>query len=199
MLTLPGYLASHAYTEETSAVERGHVVRARLLCQSIPAPPAEAMDMGSPLPENPTEADRTRALLENPACGTCHILMNPLGMGFEHYDAVGAWRETYDNGEVIESQWDLVAPPEGLDAQRFDGAVGLSQALAGSTPVGDCFVSNWLYHSYGAEQGETEVEQCMVDDLAAAFDASGQDIPELMIAVARSDAFRFRDVSEVED
>lgn len=199
LLTMPGYLAAHSYTEETNAIERGLLIRERVLCQSIPAPPADAMDMGSPLPENPTEADRTRALLENPACGTCHILMNPLGMSFENYDAVGAWRDAYDDGEVIETNWDLVAPPEGLDEQPFDGAVELSQTLAATDPIGSCFVENWLHHSYGTEPGSTEVEQCELDELTASFNGSQQDIPALMIAVTRSDAFRYRDVSELEE
>ncbi len=199
LLTLPGYLAAHAYTEETSVVERGLLIRSRVLCQSIPAPPGNAMDNAPPLPENPTEADRTRALLDTAACGGCHVLMNPLGMGFENYDAIGAWRETYDNGEVIEPQWTLTAPPEGLEEQDFDGAVELSQLLAGSEPVGACFVSNWLRHSYGAQPGSTEVDQCTLDALSDAFDASGQDIPSLMLAMTRSDAFRYRDISTEED
>lgn len=199
LLTLPGYLAAHAYTEDTSAVERGLLVRERLLCQSIPAPPTDAADNAPPLPENPTEADRTRALLENPSCGGCHILMSPLGMGFENYDALGAWRENYDNGESIESDWILAAPPEGLEEQDFDGAVELSNLLAGSEPVGACFVSNWLHHSYGTQPGSTEVDQCNLDELTQAFDEAGQDIPALMIAMTRSDAFRYRDISPQED
>ncbi len=199
LFTLPGYLASHSYTEETSAVERGLVIRSRVLCQDIPAPPGDAADNAPPLPDNPTEADRTRALLENPNCGGCHILMNPLGMSFENYDALGAWRETYESGEAIDPQWVLASPPEGLDEQEFDGAVELGELLAGSEPVGACFVSNWLHHSYGAPAGSTEVDQCMLDELTQAFDASGQDIPALMIAMTRSDAFRYRDISTQED
>ncbi len=199
LLTLPGYLASHSYTEETSAVERGLLIRSRVLCQSIPAPPGDAMDNAPPLPENPTEADRTRALLDTASCGGCHVLMNPLGMGFENYDAIGAWRETYDNGEVIEPRWTLTAPPDGLEEQDFDGAVELTQLLAGSAPVGACFVSNWLHHSYGAQPGSTEVDQCTLDELSESFDASGQDIPSLMLAMTRSDAFRYRDISAEED
>ena len=30
----------------------------------------------------------------NPACASCHQVLDPLGFGMEHFDAVGAWRDT---------------------------------------------------------------------------------------------------------
>ena len=29
----------------------------------------------------------------DPICASCHARMDPLGFGFENYDAIGAWRE----------------------------------------------------------------------------------------------------------
>jgi hypothetical protein len=199
IFTLPAFLGAHASTERTSAVHRGKLLRTRVLCQPIPPPPPEAMAMGSELPEDATEAQRTQALLDNPACGSCHVLMNPLGMSFEHYDAIGAWRDTYADGRAIETRWDLVSPPEGLESASFDGAVELSHLLAGASPIGDCYVENWVHHGFGTEPGDSEVAQCALDDLTAAFDASGQNLPELVVALTRSDAFRFRDISEETD
>ncbi|PYR96460.1 MAG: hypothetical protein DMG12_26215 [Acidobacteria bacterium] len=28
----------------------------------------------------------------NPACSSCHQLMDPIGLSFEHFDATGRWR-----------------------------------------------------------------------------------------------------------
>ncbi|MEM6989676.1 MAG: DUF1592 domain-containing protein [Myxococcota bacterium] len=196
ILTLPAFLASHASNVETSVVHRGLEIRTRVLCQSIAPPPPGAEAMGAELPPDATEAEKTQALLDNPTCGACHQLMNPIGMAFEHYDAIGAWRETYSDGEAIETEWDLVSPPEGLEPATFDGAPELASLLAGSEPIAECFVENWMHHAYGTAPGGSEVAQCALDDMTAAFRESGDNLPELVVHMTRSDAFRYRDVSE---
>ncbi len=195
VLTLPAFLASHATSVDTSAVHRGLEIRTRVLCQDIPPPPPGAVAQGSQLPEDATEAERTRALMENPECGACHQLINPLGMAFEHYDALGAWRQTYSDGEAIEAQWELLGAPEGVEDVTFDGAPELVALLAGTEPVAECFTRNWMHHSYGVEPGGTDVGQCALDDITTAFIESGENLPELIVYMTRSDAFRFRDVS----
>lgn len=196
ILTLPAFLAAHSSAIEPSVVHRGYEIRTRVLCQSIAAPPPGATAMGTGLPEDATKAERTRALMDDPTCGGCHQLMNPIGMAFEHYDAIGAWRETYDNGETIETEWDLLYPPQGLETATFDGAAELNQMLAGAEPIATCFARNWMHHSFGVEPGTTEVSQCAMDDIATAFHESGDNLPELVVQLTRSDAFRYRDVSE---
>ena len=42
----------------------------------------------------------------NPACASCHKLMDPLGLALENFDAVGAWR-TEDNGERVDTSGQL--------------------------------------------------------------------------------------------
>ena len=38
----------------------------------------------------------------NPACASCHNLMDPIGFALENYDAVGRWR-VFDDGQSIDS------------------------------------------------------------------------------------------------
>lgn len=196
ILGLPAFLAAHASNLETSSIHRGLEIRTRILCQDIPAPPPGAEAQGADiLPQDSTEAERTQALIDNAECGTCHRLMNPLGMAFEHYDALGAWRETYADGEAIDTEWELIGAPAGIDDATFDGAADLTDLLAGTQPVAECFTRNWMHHSYGVEPGDGEVGQCALDDMTAAFIESGESLPELIVHMTRSDAFRYRDVS----
>ena len=58
-----------------------------------------------------------------------------------------------------------------------------------------CDVEHFVHHARGAASS-TEVEHCADDDLAAAFVASGQDLPQLVADFVRSDGFRFRDVGD---
>ena len=59
---------------------------------------------------------------KNPACSSCHRVIDPLGLALENFDATGAWR-IKDNGVSIDAAGDL------YDGTKMDGPVGLRQAL----------------------------------------------------------------------
>ena len=58
----------------------------------------------------------------NPACASCHKIMDPIGFALENFDAVGAWR-TEDAGAPIDASGELA------DGTTVDGVVTLRQAL----------------------------------------------------------------------
>jgi hypothetical protein len=62
------------------------------------------------------------AHVANPVCAAGHNLMDPIGFGLEHFDAVGAWRDR-DGTAAIDATG--VLP----DMTAFDGAVQLASAL----------------------------------------------------------------------
>jgi len=59
---------------------------------------------------------------KNPACASCHRVMDPPGFALENYDAVGRWR-TQDAGASIDASGSF---PGG---ENFTGPLGLQQAL----------------------------------------------------------------------
>jgi hypothetical protein len=61
--------------------------------KSPPPPPANV----EPIPTNPTGPKATlreklEAHIHDPRCATCHAKIDPLGLAFENYDAIGRWR-----------------------------------------------------------------------------------------------------------
>src|SRR6185436_2367825 len=72
------------------------------------------------------------------ACSSCHALLDPMGFGLEHYDAVGAWREN-DNGFAIDATG--IVPGS---TRAFDGADTLSAALAGDERFNRCVAKKLL-------------------------------------------------------
>jgi hypothetical protein len=82
--------------------------------------------------EEGTEAAKPRSVRErmeqhrrNPACASCHRMIDPAGLALENFDAVGAWR-TRDGGTrgtPIDASGQLV------DGTAIDGVVELRQAL----------------------------------------------------------------------
>ncbi|MEQ1759894.1 MAG: DUF1585 domain-containing protein, partial [Vicinamibacterales bacterium] len=58
----------------------------------------------------------------NPACATCHRMMDPIGFALENFDAVGAWRAR-DGRAAIDASGQFV------DGSAVDGPVALRNAL----------------------------------------------------------------------
>ena len=188
ILTQAGLLAGFAHERSDAPVLRGVFVLDRLLCSTPPPPPA---GVNTALPVLSTDAHQTtRQQLEQShvasSCATCHDAIDGIGFGFEHFDAVGQWRTT-DLGIAVDDSGEL----RGTDIDGpFHGAVELGQKLASSQQVRRCVSTQVLRYALAVTR--TEVKPCMIDGVARAFDASGEDLSELLVAVVKSDAFRYR-------
>jgi hypothetical protein len=65
---------------------------------------------------------------KNPACNSCHRVIDPLGLALENFDTVGAWR-IKDNGVPVDSNGVL------YDGTKMSGPADLRQALLGKSEV----------------------------------------------------------------
>jgi hypothetical protein len=70
-----------------------------------------------------TMRERLEQHRANPACASCHKLMDPIGFALESFDAVGHFRTYDENFEPIDNT--------GVygDGTRIDGLAGLRQVL----------------------------------------------------------------------
>jgi len=190
LLTTAAAMASAAHSDATSLVERGHFIRQHVLCLDVPSFPGD-VDIEGTLGDYgdlPTARERLEPLMIEPACAGCHTGFNPLGFPFEAYDWVGAHR-TEENGATIDTSVDIdLAVFEG----SFANASELVVALAESELARDCYANHWFRYTMG--RLETEADVCSLDEIRAAFAASEGDVRELLVAIAVSDAFRFRNV-----
>jgi hypothetical protein len=188
-MTHPGLMALFAKPDRSSPIHRGKFVRESILCQAPPPPPDDIPEPPT-VDENQTTREQFAEHSENPACAGCHSLMDPIGFGFEHFDGMGRYRNT-EWGLEIDASGQLW----GTDVDgTFDGAVELARLLASSDRVKACVVSQWFRFGYG--RFETEEDTCSVDEIRTAFAASNYDIKELIIALTRTDAFRYRHAVE---
>jgi hypothetical protein len=64
---------------------------------------------------------------KNPACASCHKMMDPIGFTLENFDAVGKWRER-EAGAPIDVSGQLT------DGTKIEGVASLRQALDGYAP-----------------------------------------------------------------
>ncbi len=124
LLTHGSILAVTSYGNRTSPVLRGTWVLENILGTPPPPPPPEA----TPLRER-SASDAALTLRErisehraDPACASCHDIIDPIGFALENFDAVGRWR-THDGDAPVDASGTL---PDGT---RFSGPVELRQAL----------------------------------------------------------------------
>ncbi len=189
LLTQGAFLATHAHENQTSPVARGVAILRNVLCVALPDPPPN-VDNAPPDPKAGATTRERFATHESVAsCAVCHKLIDGIGMGFEAYDAIGAFRAT-DGGRAVDATGTVVGAPE--IAGPFDGAVALSRKLAGSAQVQQCVARQWFRFALG--RMETASDGCSLKGMFDGFQTSGHDVRQLLASIATSDAFRYRKV-----
>jgi hypothetical protein len=90
-----------------------------------PAPPPGVPPLKESRSEDrvPTMRERMAQHRDSPACSSCHMLMDPIGLSMENFDAIGRWRTEGEDGAPIDASGGL---PSG---DTFEGVAGLKQAL----------------------------------------------------------------------
>ncbi|MEJ7754560.1 MAG: DUF1592 domain-containing protein [Candidatus Limnocylindrales bacterium] len=186
-LTQAGLLALNAKTNQSSPVHRGKLVREMLLCQTMPDPPNDIPIVPPDIDPQATTREQFDAHASNPTCASCHVLMDPIGFGFEHYDGIGAWRDQ-DHGLPVDAHGELTGTVD-VDGP-FDGVPELAQKLAQSAEVRQCVATQWFRWGHGRK--ESEADACSLQEIGEAFAAASYDIRELIVALTQTEAFRYR-------
>ncbi len=138
ILAHPAVQAGLAYATETNPIKRGEFVREHVLCMELPPPPPGI----PPLVELDLDATRRERFEQHtaaPACSGCHLLIDPIGFGFEEYDAFGRHRTHDEHGNPIDSTGELTSAGE-ADGP-FDGVAELVVRLGTSSRVRECFAA----------------------------------------------------------
>ncbi len=186
ILTLGGVMAFLAKPNQTSPIHRGKFIRERILCQAVPPPPDNIVITPPEVDPNLPTRERFKEHSEDPLCGGCHQLLDPVGFGFEHYDGLGRWRDI-DAKLPIDASGELIAAEV---AGEFDGVPDLAAMLVSSPEVEGCMTRQWFRYAYG--RAETLDDRCTLDRLGDGFAASGRDIQDLIVALTQTDAFMYR-------
>ncbi|MFT5435205.1 MAG: hypothetical protein ACI9OJ_005922 [Myxococcota bacterium] len=191
LLTQPGLMALLSHPEQTSPIRRGIFVREQLMCEPLRPPPADVViDPPDPDP-NATTRERFFEHTADVSCAGCHVLIDPLGFGFEGYDELGRYR-THENGLAVDTSGDVRFPAVDYSLSGpFDGAIELGERLADSPQLTDCIAQHWYQFAMGRGAAAVE-DQCNLARLQEDFRASGGDVRELLVRIAGSDAFVFR-------
>jgi hypothetical protein len=185
LLTQATFLTLTATSERSNPIRRGRWVLIEALCGELPPKPA----MVPTLPNTGAAEGNVRMQLAehrtNPACAGCHTLMDPIGLGLENFDAIGAYRQTYRDGSAIDPAGKL---PSGT---TFSTPAELEQALVASGDFDRCMTRKLL--SYAVNRNLTADDQCVADALAKADVGPDQKLSTVLTGIAHSAPFQQRE------
>jgi len=185
VLTQPSWLASTSSGNTTNPTQRGLTVLG-LLCRPLPPPSPTVIALPDSPPGVATTRERLTMVTADATCAACHRLSDSVGFAFEHYDAVGRWRDT-DNGRPVDASGELV---DGDVAGPVNGAVDVGTMLARSQDARSCYVGNWMAFAYGRR--EVAADACSRQSLMETFTRTDGSIPELLVALTQTEAFLTR-------
>ena len=117
-------------SDRTSPVQRGKWVLMNILGTVPPDPPPNVPALkptGEKLIAEQTMRQRMEEHRANPACASCHRMMDPIGFALENFDGIGKWRTT-EAGQRLDASGQLV------DGAKIDGVASLREALLRYSP-----------------------------------------------------------------
>ena len=181
LLGTAAVLAGNAHPTTTSPTVRGRYMSQVLLCTPVSDPPAN-LNTGIPEPAEGTVTLRERVLahLQAEGCNTCHQKMDPQGLGFEAFDAIGRFR-TEDSGQAIDASGEW-------NDQKFTTLRGLADIVRNDERFASCVTKRLFRYAHGRAQLGTDKSE--LDRLTKRFAASGFRVLALMEVIATSDSFR---------
>ncbi len=176
-------LTSHPY--RTSAVLRGKWIMEVLLGSPPPPPPPDVPDLDAVSAGEPGRILTAREQLEihrdNPACRSCHRMMDPIGLALEHFDVTGRAR-TKDQGQAVD------ASGEFYDGTPIEDAADLREALLKRPePLLRTFTENLMAYALGRRV--EHFDQPRIRAIVREAAESDYRMSAFVLGVAKSPAF----------
>jgi hypothetical protein len=175
--------------DRTSPVKRGVFILDNILGMPPPPPPPNiplleqaAAGLKS---KTPTLRETLKAHREDALCMSCHNRMDPLGLAFENFNALGRWRDK-EQGQPIEPAGEL------LTGESFKDVRELKRILTGDRRLDfyRCATEKMLIYALGRglEPGDAHT----VDDLVNKLEAAKGHPSVLISSIIESAAFQRR-------
>ncbi|HBE97461.1 MAG TPA: hypothetical protein DDW68_09850, partial [Verrucomicrobiales bacterium] len=171
--------------ERTQPITRGAWIAGVIFNNPPEPPPADVPSLG----EEPKDGEEHLTLRERLAmhreradCRGCHEQIDPLGFALENYDAVGQWREKYENGRKVDMEGVLFRKHTFSNVVEFKDAV-----LAEKDRFTRGLAGHLLAFSLGRELGVTD--GMALDKISEVTAKDGYRIQTLLREIVTSEPF----------
>ena len=175
----PGFSFITSHVDRTSEILQGLYVRNKLLCDSVPPPPAT---LAAEISKDP-DAHSSEARLSKQPCAGCHRLLDPIGRGLAGFTVIGARDPSVARGTARGSI-------EGYPDATFNSPATLAKVVLNTGRVPQCIVEHTLAWLKG--RGITSAEGPLVEQLVKGFEGSGYRYKELLALYIGSEDFLYR-------
>jgi hypothetical protein len=174
-----------SYATRTSPVIRGKWILENILGTPPPPPPPNV----PALQDNTVSAklpvrERLAQHRADPACASCHNLIDPAGFALENFDAVGRWREL-DGGRPVDAAGGLP------DGREFTGVAGLEQGLLDRPELFVGTMTEKLL-TYAIGRGHEPFDGAAVRKIVGSAKADDYRFSELILGIVNSTPFQMR-------
>jgi hypothetical protein len=173
--------------DRTSPVKRGLFILNNILGSPTPPPPSnvpalEASEKGFHDHE-PTLRETLSAHRDQPECAACHSRLDPVGLAFENFNAMGLWREQ-ERGQTIEAGGRLIT------GETFQNARELKRVLAANhrEEFYRCLTEKLL--TYATGRGMEYYDTETVDKIVQRLDEEDGRFSALLMGVIQSVPFQ---------
>jgi mono/diheme cytochrome c family protein len=185
ILTHASVLEVSSYGNRTSPVLRGKWILDNILNSPPPPPPANVPSLDEDaVGSSASLRQQLEQHRKNAVCASCHARMDPLGFGFENFDAVGAWR-TLDGKFPID--------PSGVlpDGKAFRGADELKIVLRQEK---DTFAEGMAEKllTYALGRGLDRSDRPAVKQIVARMAADNYKFSSLLLGIVDSAPFQMQ-------
>ena len=155
---------------------------------SPPPPPPPAVpeiDLADPEILKLTLKQRMEQHRDDPACYSCHAKIDPWGIAFENFDAVGRWRDTIGK-EPVDATSKL------FNKHELRGMVGLKEYLLANRQDQFARAMTHKLAAYALGRPLTFGDRAEVDRITAELREQGDGLQDLVILIVKSDLFQLK-------
>ena len=183
VLTHASILTLTSNPDRTSPVKRGKWIMENIFGEAPPPPPPGVPELEETAKAAPdaTLREQLTKHREDPGCAACHQLMDPLGLGFENFNAVGQWRTEHE-GRAIDASGSL---PSG---ESFNGPLQLIAIVRNRREDFFRTMSEKML-VYAVGRGTEYYDKCAVDQCLEQLHKRGNRFSALVEAIVLSDPF----------
>lgn len=187
LLTQAGLLAMNSDGKDSHPLKRGIWLLSRLLNDPPPPPPPAVpeIDLADPEIAKMTLRQRIENHRDHPACMSCHVKIDPWGIAFENFDAVGKWR-THVDGRAVDSTSFL------FNKQKLEGMEGLKRFLLEYRQ--DQFTRALVHKltAYALGRPLTFADRTNIEQITADLRERGDGLATMVTLIATSELFQSR-------
>ncbi len=171
--------------KDSHPLKRGIWLLERILNDPPPPPPPAVpeIDLADPKVLKLTLKQRMEDHRNDPACHSCHAKIDPWGIAFENFDAVGRWRDKIGEDPVD-------ATSKLFNKHELRGMQGLKDYLLGNRQ--DQFARALAHKmaAYALGRPLTFGDRAQVDRIARELREQGDGLRDLIVLIVKSELFR---------